>query len=143
MYRSISGYLGPVVAETFAATGEIVKRANGTDKNVTNPEKEAWANRAVAPMIEVATRSFLDGRSEAEPMLALEILRKNLYEVGYEVSNRPDMAHIPVKGLVSLLNSGEELAQKRTKQQGGVDIYGAANSNLAGKILAEKFGNSL
>ena len=143
MYRSISGYLGPVVAETFAATGEIVKRANGTDKNVTNPEKEAWANRAVAPMIEVATRSFLDGRSEAEPMLALEILRKNLYEVGYEVSNRPDMAHIPVKGLVSLLNSGEELAQKRTKQQGCVDIYGAANSNLTGKILAEKFGNSL
>ncbi len=109
MYRSISGYLGPVVAETFAATGEIVKRANGTEKKVTNPEQEAWANQAVVPMIEAATQAFLNGRSEREPMLALEILRKNLYEVKYEVGNRPDMAHIPVKGLVGLLKQGNEM----------------------------------
>ncbi len=109
MYRSISGYLGPVVAETFAATGEIVKRANGSEKKITNPEQEAWANQAVIPIIEAATQAFLDGRSEQEPMLALEILRKNLYEVQYEVGNRPDMAHIPVKGLVNLLNQDLEM----------------------------------
>lgn len=103
MYRSISGYLGPVVAETFAATGEVVRRANGSDRNITDPQKEAWANKAVAPLIEAATHAFLDGHKENDPLLALEILRKNLYEVEYEVGNRPDMAHIPVKGLSELL----------------------------------------
>lgn len=106
MYRSISGYLGPVVAETFAATGLTVKRANGSDKNITDPRKEAWANKAIAPIIEASTKAFMRDKNEQQPMMALEILRKNLYEVGYEVGNRPDMAHIPVKGLVNLLGNG-------------------------------------
>lgn len=113
MYRSLSGYLGPVVAETFAATGLTVKRANGSDKNVTDPRKEAWANRAIAPMIAAATKAFMQGRNEHQPMMALEILRKNLYEVGYEVGNRPDMAHIPVKGLVSLLSSEQSKVKEK------------------------------
>ncbi len=140
MYRSISGYLGPVVAETFAATGEIVKRANGTDKNVTNPEQEAWANQAVAPMIEAATRAFLQGHSEREPMLALEILRKNLYEVQYEVSNRPDMAHIPVKGLVSLLNQENEVENTHTN----IEVQKPINvSDLVHAVWLSKSGRGL
>ncbi len=139
MYRSISGYLGPVVAETFAATGEIVKRANGTEKKITNPEQEAWANQAVIPMIEAATQAFLNGRSESEPMLALEILRKNLYEVKYEVGNRPDMAHIPVKGLVSLLKQNDEFSYVHTNQVARKPINVA---DLVHAVWLSKGGNS-
>lgn len=147
MYRSISGYLGPVVAETFAATGETVKRANGSDKNVTDPTKEAWANRAIASIIEHSTAAFMNGKSEQQPMMALEILRKNLYEVGYEVGNRPDLAHIPVKGLVGLLNGkSNERAQQMIKTDH--KHYAAAiknnndNNNMAYYSYA-KTGNDL
>lgn len=140
MYRSISGYLGPVVAETFAATGETVKRANGSDKNVTDPAKEAWARKAIALMIERSTAAFMSGRSEQQPMMALEVLRKNLYEVGYEVGNRPDMAHIPVSGLISLLGgNGNEMAQQKTKSEG--KLYAAANNNTAYQAYTSKAVN--
>lgn len=108
MYRSISGYLGPVVAESFAATGETTKRANGSERNVTNPLKEQWAQNALKPMIEKMTESFMLQADKEHPMLALEILRKNLYEVKYEAENRPDMVRIPLKGLVDLFDKKEE-----------------------------------
>ena len=88
MYRSINGYLGAVVAENFAAGDE---------------DKKVWANKALSPIINASVKSFLNGRDEHDPLLSLEILRKNLYEVTYEVSNRPEMAYVPIKGLSALL----------------------------------------
>ena len=91
-------------------------------------------------MIEAATQAFLNGRSEREPMLALEILRKNLYEVKYEVGNRPDMAHIPVKGLVSLLKQSDEMAYVNANQIARKPLNVA---DLVHAVWLSKGGNSL
>ncbi len=94
MYRSIKGYLGAVAVENFAAAAPDVTAA---------AERKAWAQKAVAPLIERASRDFLGGHSINEPWLSLEILRKNLYEVNYEMGNRPTMAYVPIGGLTELL----------------------------------------
>lgn len=97
MYRSISGYLGAVAAEEFAAEGatpeEIAKR-------------KAYAQKAVSPLINKASQRFLRKHTLNEPWLSLEVFRKNLYEVNYEVCNRPQMAYVPISGLNTLLSSG-------------------------------------
>lgn len=94
MYRSIKGYLGAVAVEEFAATSsdqEVIKM------------KKSYAERAIKPLMNEASKAFLGRYSVQEPWLSLEILRKNLYEVNYEVNNRPHMAYIAINGLTELL----------------------------------------
>lgn len=94
MYRSIKGYLGAVAVENFAS-------------NISDPaaaaERKAWANKALSPLIDRSANDFLGNHSLKEPWLGLEILRKNLYEVNYEMGNRPTMAYVPISGLKELL----------------------------------------
>ncbi len=101
MYRSIKGYLGAVAVENFAA------HANDVD---VAAERKAWALKAIKPLIDSASNVFLGEKSLADPWLSLEVLRKNLYEVRYEVGNRPNMAYVPIGGLSELLanNSNRE-----------------------------------
>ena len=94
MYRSIKGYLGAVAVEEFAASAP--------DKASAEARKR-YAHKAIQPLINDASQTFLGRYSVKEPWLALEILRKNLYEVNYEVNNRPDMAYIAIDGLTDLL----------------------------------------
>lgn len=96
MYRSIKGYLGAVAVENFAAQSDDVLLASA---------RKTWGQKAIKPLIESAAQTFLGERSMNEPWLALEVLRKNLYEVNYEVGNRPSMAYVPISGLTELLGS--------------------------------------
>lgn len=96
MYRSIKGYLGAVAVEDYAASAPTEEIAN---------ERKAWAQKAIKPLIDTASKEFLGERTMAEPWLALEVLRKNLYEVNYEVASRPSMAYVPIMGLSELFNT--------------------------------------
>lgn len=98
MYRSIRGYLGAVAVENFAAAAPDAEIAK---------ERKRWAQKAIEPLIDSASRAFLGEKSISDPWLSLEILRKNLYEVNYEVNNRPSMAYVPINGLSRLLVSPE------------------------------------
>ena len=40
------------------------------------------------------------------PLLDLFLLQKGFYEIGYEVSNRPDWVSIPLRGMLDLLENG-------------------------------------
>lgn len=94
MYRSLNGYLGAVAAEEFAAeanTPELAQR-----------HKE-YARKAIKPLMHQATKAFLGKQSLQNPWMSMEIFRKNLYEVNYEVCHRPQMAYVPIEGLNSLL----------------------------------------
>ncbi|MCM1324259.1 MAG: hypothetical protein NC218_08860 [Acetobacter sp.] len=94
MYRSIKGYLGAVAVENFAASAPSAEVA---------AERKVWAGKAIKPLIDSASRAFLGEKKVNDPWLSLEILRKNLYEVNYEVNNRPQMAYVPISGLSELL----------------------------------------
>jgi maltose alpha-D-glucosyltransferase/alpha-amylase len=64
---------------------------------------ENWVARTFLQAYLSATRhaSFLPSSSEhLEEMLSVFILDKALYELGYELNNRPEWVHIPLAGLL-------------------------------------------
>ena len=109
MYRSIKGYLGAVAVEEFAKKSDNPEVAK---------ERKAWAKRAIKPLINTAAKIFLGERKINEDhWLALEVLRKNFYEIDYELNNRPEMAYIPISGLNELLgNTDGGVANDNIKQ---------------------------
>ncbi len=107
MYRSIQGYLGAVATEEFAALAPDLE---------SQKARKAYAKKAIKPLIESASQTFLGRYSLRDPWLSLEVLRKNLYEVNYEVNNRPNMAYIAIDGLTDLLkptSNGRDLLQTK------------------------------
>lgn len=44
-------------------------------------------------------------RAEANGLLELFLLEKVLYEIGYELGNRPDWVRVPLRGLADILAS--------------------------------------
>lgn len=83
---------------------------------------EAAASRrssAAAGTAAILSRAFLDGyyteprldaflpsdRKQSEPILSLFELEKALYEIEYELNNRPDWLHIPLAAVVRALDA--------------------------------------
>ncbi|MCR5506791.1 MAG: hypothetical protein K6F04_02985 [bacterium] len=93
MYRSISGYLPVVVAKHFA-----------TDKSgKINNEKLLWATSIIKPIIKNLSDAFLNELEIDTEWLEIEIFRRNLYEINYEIAYRPQMLFIPIDNLKELL----------------------------------------
>src|SRR6185436_1038941 len=66
---------------------------------------ETWVSAAYLRAYLSMTKSapFLPARTaDLEALLQLFTLDKALYELGYELNNRPDWAHIPLAGLMRL-----------------------------------------
>ena len=62
-----------------------------------------WVSAAYLRTYRAATQDapFLPTRSaDFEALLQLFVLDKALYELGYELNNRPDWVHIPLAGLL-------------------------------------------
>ncbi len=97
MYRSVNGYLGAVAVEEFADNSISPQQRQ---------ERKEYAQKAIYPLIKAAGETFLGKNSLKNPWLSLEVFRKNLYEVNYEVCNRPQMAYVPINGLSDLLSKG-------------------------------------
>lgn len=106
MYRSIKGYMGAVAVEDFV---------NSAPDNNTAAERRKYAEKAIMPIVNEAAQTFLGSYSIKEPWLALEIFRKNLYEVNYEVNNRPQMAYVAINGLADMLLTNNN--QSMTKEK--------------------------
>ena len=82
------------------------------------PELEAWADFWYA-WVGAAFRAGLYGagrrgvrsspqsRDEANLLLDIFLLEKAVYELQYELNNRPDWVSIPVAGILDLLRDGE------------------------------------
>ena len=98
MYRSIKGYLGAVAVEDWAKTAPTETIAQ---------ERKSWGKKAIKPLIDRASSAFLGDQKLSDPWLSLEILRKNLYEVKYEVAFRPEMAYVPIQGLSELFTQNQ------------------------------------
>ncbi len=93
MYRSINGYLPVVVAKHFA-----------TDNNGDiNNEKLIWATDIIKPIVLNLANAFLNELDIDKDWLELEIFRRNLYEINYEIAYRPQMLFIPINNLKELL----------------------------------------
>ena len=69
-------------------------------------------------MIDRASAAFLGEHKLSDPWLSLEILRKNLYEVKYEVAERQEMAYAPIKGLMELFTTATPTPANTNLKQG-------------------------
>lgn len=92
MYRSISGYLPIVVSKKFALENENI-----------NNQKLIWASNIIKPIVKTLSDAFLEQLKIDPEWLKIEILRRNLYEINYEISYRPNMLFIPVDNLKELI----------------------------------------
>jgi maltose alpha-D-glucosyltransferase / alpha-amylase len=66
---------------------------------------ETWVGAAFLRAYLTATRetSFLPSKSDdIDALLRVFLVHKALYELGYELNNRPDWVHIPLAGLLRL-----------------------------------------
>jgi maltose alpha-D-glucosyltransferase/alpha-amylase len=53
-----------------------------------------------------AGASFLPSdRAEREMLLEIFLLDKAVYELNYELNNRPDWVHIPIRGITDLMSN--------------------------------------
>jgi maltose alpha-D-glucosyltransferase/alpha-amylase len=73
------------------------------------PWAELWQNAASAEFLRAwrdtlsANPALLPAPEEAQRLLDLSLLEKSLYELLYELNNRPSWAHIPLAGIAALL----------------------------------------
>ncbi|MFA7386930.1 MAG: maltose alpha-D-glucosyltransferase [Thiohalobacteraceae bacterium] len=83
------------------ATLENTTRERPEDRPVYAPLIAAWRRDAAAAFL-AGYREIVPAAPETEGLLRLFGMEKALYELGYELDNRPDWIGIPIAGLLEL-----------------------------------------
>ncbi len=99
----------------YASVAALIQ---GGARLADRPQLEVWANFwyywvAVdflrAYLDEVADAGFLpENRDQLAALLDLCVIDKALYELAYELNNRPTWVHIPLRGIASLFEGDED-----------------------------------
>ena len=101
----------------YAAYAPLLGPASGRVAGAENPQRlEVWAERWWEWMSGCFLRSYLEtsgsscyiprSRNEFSALLDLHLLEKAIYELHYELNNRPEWVGIPLRGISTLLVSG-------------------------------------
>ncbi|HUT83576.1 MAG TPA: phosphotransferase, partial [Thermodesulfobacteriota bacterium] len=105
---------GMVRSFHYAAYNSLFEQltVRAEDTSTLEPWAELWSKYVGGTFL----RSYLDRvkdapfipeeRDELETMLRAFLLEKAIYELGYELNNRPDWVIIPCKGIKQLLENG-------------------------------------
>jgi maltose alpha-D-glucosyltransferase/alpha-amylase len=97
----------------YAAFSALLQRGNVRREDI--PALERW----IEPWYQIVSGSFLDeylktvgqsafiptDREEREILLQTLLLDKAIYELSYELNNRPDWAMIPIRGIRQILQN--------------------------------------
>jgi maltose alpha-D-glucosyltransferase/alpha-amylase len=91
--------------------------ARGALRPEERPELEPWAQHWFAWVAADFLRGYLDAaegtgflprdREELEALLTVYLLEKAVYELGYELNNRPEWVYLPVAGIRQLLEADQ------------------------------------
>jgi maltose alpha-D-glucosyltransferase / alpha-amylase len=99
-------------ASVFTATGAAEAHSERTRQRLKVAQIwYSWvaAEFAKAYLKETGDASFIPpDKKQLANLLRLHLLEKAVYELSYELNNRPDWVRIPLAGIVSLLNSDAE-----------------------------------
>ena len=105
--RDVAGMLRSLrYASAAAARDGRHRSADAAQLEIWGRAWSAWTSAAfLAGYLEVAQGSRLVPKSEADLELLLEffLIEKCVYEIGYELNNRPDWVEIPMRALLELL----------------------------------------
>ncbi|MDB5105274.1 MAG: alpha-amylase [Fibrobacteres bacterium] len=78
------------------------------ERKALDPWVELWPDRMTAGFLEAyletaGTAAFVPPEKDWETLLRAHLMEKAVYELGYELNNRPDWAHIPMAGILRLI----------------------------------------
>jgi len=109
--RDVAGMLRSIQYASFAAAFNIDKSAVPLDMNAMEPWQRLWQRWAsisfLKKYLEVSSDApFLpENHQELETLLVAYTLEKTMYEIGYELNNRPDWVGIPLQGILEIINA--------------------------------------
>ncbi len=111
--RDVASMLRSFHYAAYAAL--LTQEACGNTEGIDRPTRESWANFWYVWVSAVFVRAYLDTvsqspllsqtRDELQILLDAYLLEKALYELGYELNNRPDWIRIPLLGILQLLET--------------------------------------
>jgi trehalose synthase-fused probable maltokinase len=94
----------------YAASAVVQSRRTAGIGFDGEPWADCWSRRVGAEFLtayrrEVETAAFWPRAPQAaEVLLAVHLLEKAVYELSYELNNRPEWVAIPLKGITDILN---------------------------------------
>jgi maltose alpha-D-glucosyltransferase/alpha-amylase len=107
--KDVAGMLRSFDYAMHAAMFKFVGERPDTRETVDAAGRQ-WQEQAVAAFLDgyedVARRAGLASPRAAKGLLELFVLEKAVYELKYEVDNRPDWVRIPLNGLLNALEGG-------------------------------------
>jgi maltose alpha-D-glucosyltransferase/alpha-amylase len=85
----------------------------GEAKAMAEARAEKWphamAETFLQAYLETAKNAaFIPSEKDREILLRAYLMEKAVYELGYELNNRPDWAHIPMAGILRLVEPGAQ-----------------------------------
>jgi len=115
---ALSDVAGMLRSFHYAAYGTLLNpRVGGTVRAEDVERLEAWAALWYRSVAATYLRAYLEGsqgvshvpgdNDELRNLLELSALQKVLYELSYELNNRPDWVSIPLRGLLELFAAEE------------------------------------
>jgi trehalose synthase-fused probable maltokinase len=114
--RDVAGILRSLSYAAETAARRLPPEMPPDTRHKAEGALERWrldASRSFAKFYFAAAqglRSIPADRVEAGQLLKLFLLEKALYEITYELANRPDWVSIPLRGVISLLREAGEVA---------------------------------
>jgi maltose alpha-D-glucosyltransferase/alpha-amylase len=109
--RDVAGMLRSFHYAAWTALDRY-RHEHGTVPDAVRARVMAWQQRVAeeflaAYQVHVAgASSYPTDADFARALTDLFVLQKAIYEVGYELANRPDWVEIPLSGIRDLLNEG-------------------------------------
>jgi maltose alpha-D-glucosyltransferase/alpha-amylase len=105
--KDVAGMLRSFDYAMHAALFTFISERPDT-REAVEPAGRQWRQQAIAAFLEgydeVARAGTLaSARAEMDELLELFVLEKAMYELAYEVDNRPDWVRIPLVGLLEVL----------------------------------------
>jgi maltose alpha-D-glucosyltransferase/alpha-amylase len=107
--RDVAGIIRSI---DYAVTATLDRAAQGAaeERAQLAPKLDAWREQSAKAVLDAYAEYSSDYRlrshnAESERLLEFFLLEKAVYEVGYELSNRPTWVHIPLAGLHRILAS--------------------------------------
>lgn len=92
------------------AAAEALRREDAADAATLSPWLAQWVEAVQRTFVEAYLKragraSFLpDQREDLDELLQIFMLEKAVYEIGYELSYRPDLAGIPLRAVLSMID---------------------------------------
>ena len=106
--RDVAGMLRSFDYAAYTALSRL-QAMSGTPDAASTARAEAWRQKVCSDFMAAYREHFDGGEASSatdaftEALTDLLILQKAIYEVGYELANRPDWVEIPLRGIRDLL----------------------------------------